>query len=242
MNEKINYLIFQIFYTIDGWSAMASLAHVLAVNGERYMAIVFPLKYKELISATRIKLILLAIWLVTLAEAIGFTYANKLGYQCLLEATIRPGLAFAIPVLTIAVPLVAVVAIYIHIVIVVVRKLRFMAKSSNVDEVALARSQRKMFVTVTAILVAWIVCWLPLMCVFLTITGAQAFDIELDLGQFVSMYYYVEVMSYGNSLLNPILYFLTSADFRKAGLLMFKCKSSETADTPAESDTASTRM
>ena len=99
---------------------MASLAHVLAVNGEPYMAIVFPLKYKELISATRIKLILLAIWLVTLAEAIGFTYANKLGYQCLLEATIRPGLAFAIPILTIAIPLVAVVAIYIHIVIVVV--------------------------------------------------------------------------------------------------------------------------
>ena len=221
---------------------MASLAHVLAVNGERYMAIVFPLKYKELISATRIKLILLVIWLVTLAEAIGFTYANKLGYQCLIDATIRPGLAFAILIVTIAVPLVAVVAIYIHIVIVVVKKLRFMAKSSNMDQDALAHSQRKMFVTVTAILVAWIVCWLPLMCVFLVITGAQVFNIELDLSQFGTMFYYVEAMSYGNSLLNPILYFLTSADFRKAGLLMFKCKPIETPRAPSEQGTASTQV
>ena len=65
------------------------------------------------------------------------------------------------------------------------------------------------------------------MCVILEITGARAFDIDLDEGKFASMYYYVEVMSYGNSLLNPVLYFLTSADFRKAGLLLFKCKAQE---------------
>ena len=73
------------------------------------------------------------------------------------------------------------------VVIVVIKKLRFMAKSSNLDQAALARSQRKMFVTVSAILAAWIICWLPLMCVLLLITGAQAAQIELDVAQFVTL-------------------------------------------------------
>ena len=206
---------------------MFSNSFFQVVNAERYLAIVFPLKSKDITSASRTKRLLLAVWIVTFGEATAYMFAFKLGDQCLMVDIPNPSLAFGILVVAVAMPFITVVVIYIHIVIVLVRKLRFMARSSSLDQATLARSQRKMFVTVTAILVAWIICWLPIMWVILEITGARAFNIELDEGQFETMYYYVEVMSYGNSLLNPVLYFLTSADFRKAGLLLFKCKAQE---------------
>jgi hypothetical protein len=173
--------VFCMFYTFDIWAAMASLAHVLFVNVERYVAIVFPLSSKTFVSASRIKIVLAFIWIATFGQAVGYRLCHKLSNQCLLEAFTLPGLAFGLLVTSVAVPFLSVFVIYSHIVIVVVRKIRFMAESSNLDQDALARSQRKVFVTVSAILAAWMICWLPLMAVIITITGAQAFNIYLDI-------------------------------------------------------------
>lgn len=221
---QVHGLVCEVHFTIDGWAAYASLTHVLAVNVERYLAIVFPLKYKNIVSVRRLQIVLLFIWLVSLVEAVAYTFAYNLGKNCILMGTVLPGLAFGILVVAIAVPMLLVIGIYIHIVVVIIRKFKFMAKTSSADQETLAQSQRKMFVVVSAILAAWIICWLPLMCVIMAITFAHAFNISLDISQFVTMLYYVEIMSYGNSLLNPILYFLTSRDFSKAGLTIFKCK------------------
>jgi hypothetical protein len=217
-------LLCQVYYTIDAWSAMTSLAHVLMVNGERYLAIVFPLKYKQMTSQRNIFFLLAFAWIITLAQALGYTLAIKFNDKCLLEEVLTPALAFGLLVSSSALPFLTVIVLYVHIVIVVVRKLRFMANSTNLDQAALARSQRKMFGMVSAILVAWIVCWSPLMCSLHGISFALTFNIPMDMDQFVTVFYYAESMAYGNSLLNPMLYFLTSPDFRKAGRLLIKCK------------------
>jgi hypothetical protein len=237
-------LICQITFTFDVWAANASLAHVLAVNLERYLAIVFPLQYKNIVSVRRLQLALLSIWIISLVVGIALTVSYKLGENCVLAGIIFPRLAFGTLVIADAFPLVTVVGISIHIVVVVVRKLRFMAQSSNLDQAALARSQRKMFGMVSVILAAWIICWLPLVCVLITLSFAESFNIPLDIGQFVTMFYYVEVMSYGNSLLNPFLYFCTSTEFRKAGrTLLFKCKASDvTNEQSSAAATDSTRF
>ena len=238
---SIRGIFCQIFFTVDGWMTMASLAHVLAVNGERYLAIVFPLKYKNMLSPTRTRIILLVIWIITLIEASVYTFAYELGENCGLLGIGIPTLAFGIFIVSVVVPFLTVFGLYIHIVIVIIRKLRFMAKTSNIEQSALVHSQRKMFAIVSAILAAWIVCWLPIMCVILAMIGAEALNIYLDASQFVDMLYYTEVMVYGNSLLNPILYFLLSSDFRKAGLLLFKCKSQQSNEsTPAVKATTGT--
>ena len=238
---SIRGIFCQIFFTVDGWGTMASLAHVLAVNGDRYLAIVFPLKYKNITSPTRTRIILLLLWIITIIEASVYTFAYELGENCRLLGMGIPSLAFGIFIVSVVVPFLTVVGLYIHIVIVIIRKLRFMAKTSNIEQSALVHSQRKMFGIVSAILAAWIICWFPMMCVILAMIGAEALNMYLDASQFVDMLYYTEAMAYGNSLLNPILYFLLSRDFRKAGLLLFKCKSQETNEsTPAVTATTGT--
>ena len=122
---------------------MASLAHVFIVNGERYLAIVFPLKYKNITSVTRIRILLVSTWIVTLLEAIGYTIANELSNQCLLIATPLPGLAFGILVITIELPFTTVIIMYRHIVIFIVREMRFMAKSSMLIQLFLLDPSEK---------------------------------------------------------------------------------------------------
>ena len=46
---NVHSLFCRLLDTVDAWIAMASLSHVLAVNAERYLAIVFPLQYKLLL-------------------------------------------------------------------------------------------------------------------------------------------------------------------------------------------------
>ena len=208
---SIRGIFCQVFFTVDIWGTMTSLAHVLAVNGERYLAIVFPLKYKNIVSLARIRIILLVIWIMTLLEASAYASAYQMGENCQLVGMSIPILAIGFFIISIVVP--------------------FMAKTSSIKQSILVQSQRKMFAIVSAILAVWIICWLPMMCVILVMTGAETLDIHLDASQFVDMLYYTEVMAYGNSLLNPILYFLLSTDFRKAGLLLFKFKSQGSSES-----------
>ena len=224
-------LVCRLLDTMDSWISMASLAHVLAVNADRYFAIVFPLKYKYLTSASRIRLILLGIWIVTLVEAILYTIAIPVGDRCTRAGIKYPGLAFVVALLGIALPVVTVVVMYIHIVVAIVRKLHFMAKSSNSDETALAQSQRKMMGTVSTILAAWIICWGPIISLLLLRTAAKLFDIKINMGQYFIMIIVFELLAYCNSLFNPILYFITSRDFRKAGNELCSCKLHKRQDT-----------
>ena len=102
------------------------------VNAERYLAIMFPyLKHKNIPSASSTKLVLLAVWIVTLGEATAYTFAFELGDQCLTTDIPKPGLAFGILVVAVAMPFITVVVFYIHIVIVLVPRFRFMARSSS---------------------------------------------------------------------------------------------------------------
>ena len=234
---NVHSLVCRLLDTVDAWIAMASLAHVLAVNAERYLAIVFPLQYKYITSTTRIKLILLGIWIVTLVESILYAIDAKLGDNCSRVGMRYPGLAFGVVVPGIVLPVILVIVIYIHIVVVIVRKLHFMAKSSNSNETALTQSQREMMGTVSAILAAWIICWGPLMSILLIRIFSKLLDIELDLRQYFMMLFILKVLTYLNSLFNPILYFITSHDFGKAGYKLCKCMSRGRQDAPGMSST-----
>ena len=225
-------LVCRLLDSVDIWVAMASLAHVLAVNAERYLAIVFPLKYRHITSASRIRLILLGIWIVTLVEAILHTIVIEVEERCDRDATRYPGLAFVVALLGIALPVVTVVVMYIHIVVVIVRKLHFMAESSNSDGTALAQSQRKMMGTVSAILAAWIICWGPLMSMLLFNIITKLLGINLNTEQYFEIYTVFELLSYCNSLFNPMLYFMTSHNYRKAGYELCACKLRERQDIP----------
>ena len=56
------------------------------------------------------------------------------------------------------------------------------------------------------------------------------------------MLFILKVLTYLNSLFNPILYFITSRDFRKAEYKLCKCMSHGRQDAPGMSSTVATEV
>ena len=121
----------QISDFLDMWMSVASLAHVLAVNVERYLAIVFPLKYKYLASSTKVKLALIGLWSVTLVEAILFLLQFILDDYGRKKTKIAPALDFGTLIFACALPFITVLGLYTHMVVVITRKLHFQAANSK---------------------------------------------------------------------------------------------------------------
>ena len=116
---------------------------------------------------------------MTIVESIRYVIDANLGDNCSVVGMRYPGLAFGVVVPGIVLSVLLVVVIYIHIVV-IVRKLHFMAESSNSDDTALTQSQRTMMGTVSVILAAWIICWGPFMSVVLIKIYSKLLDIELE--------------------------------------------------------------
>ena len=100
------------------------------------------------------------------------------------------------------------------------------------DEDVLSHSQRKMTLTVSCILAAWVICWGPIMCFIFVVASAKLFDMEFELKENVPVSQSLMILSTLNSLLNSLLYFLTGADFQRALLEVFTFKACGRASTP----------
>ena len=61
---------------------------------------------------------------------------------------------------------------------------------------------------------------------------ANLLDIEIDLMQHFIILTVIDVLAYSNSLFNPIIYFITSRDYWKAGYQLCKCLSCDRQDIP----------
>ena len=94
-------------------------------------------------------------------------------------------LLFAVVISIIQLPVFIVIMIYMHVVVVSVRKLHFMAENSNLDEAALTQSQCKMIGTMSVILGAWIMCWGQPLCLLLVRTTGVVLSIERDITQYL---------------------------------------------------------
>ena len=116
--------------------------------------------------------------------------------------------------------------------IVTVRHLKFL-KSNSSNHFNSASQKRKMAKSVGILFTAYLICWGPTFCILIAVNMAVLLNIELDLSNFVMMFYFVEVLSYANSLINPVIYFLSSRSFQKAARKMFRMKKEATSVSAA---------
>jgi len=89
-------------------------------------------------------------------------------------------------------------------------------KKSKSVEKGPSSNRRKAFITLSYIVIAYVVCWMPFQFVF-DISLARPETISADL--YTAMFW----LAYINSGLNPFMYAFSSADFRGAVVRMIKC-------------------
>ena len=80
-----------------------------------------------------------------------------------------------------------------------------------------SNSRRKAFITLSYIVLAYVVCWFPFQFVF---------DVSLARPELISADLYTAMfwLAYINSGLNPFMYAFSSADFRTAVVQIVKCR------------------
>jgi len=90
-------------------------------------------------------------------------------------------------------------------------------KDKQKSEEKRSSKQKKAFITLSYIVVAYMVCWVPFHFVF---------DVSLANPEIVPEDLYTAAfwMTYVNSGLNPFMYAFSSADFRGAVVQLIKCR------------------
>ena len=99
-------------------------------------------------------------------------------------------------------------------------------KTHSSGNVRIKSKQLQMIKSVASIFAAYLVCWAPTFSVLLLVNWSILLGIDLDLSNYVMMFYFVEILSYANSLVNPAIYFLGSRSFQRAARKMFGMKDS----------------
>ena len=209
-----------VYNIIDITVAIASLQHVLAVNMERYLAIIKPLQYKKLFQRKLVYLYIVAIWIWSLGLGILYVLNMVILDRCLFDVPSNAVWSLVVLMLVYPVPLLTIISIYIHIIAVIVHQLNFLKKHGS-GEIRIKSKQTKMIRSVGSIFAAYLICWAPTFCVLKAVSWALLLGIDLHLSNYVMMFYFVEVLSYANSLVNPCIYFLSSRSFQRAVRIMF---------------------
>ena len=84
--------------------------------------------------------------------------------------------------------------------------------------------------SVGSIFAAYLICWAPTFCILIAVSWALLLGIDLQFQNYILMLYFVEVLSYVNSLVNPCIYFLSSRSFQRAARTMFHLKETSSSD------------
>ncbi|XP_051900479.1 growth hormone secretagogue receptor type 1-like [Pristis pectinata] len=195
-----------------------STLHVTALSVERYVAVCFPLKAKVLLTRSRVKVAILALWTVALASAgpvfalVGVEFVNGTDpsetSECKgSEYGVRSGLLSAmawVSSLYFLVPTCCLAVLYSLI----GRKLWRRPKSRR------DRSNRRTVKMLAVIVLVFVLCWLPFHIernlLLLTAGSAGMYTVSRCLQALSFALFYL------SAAINPVLYNLMSAKYRAA--------------------------
>ncbi|XP_038050833.1 galanin receptor type 2-like [Patiria miniata] len=221
---------------------VSSTFNLVALTLERYLAIVFPFRYRALGTRKNAIVTILAVWL----SAFMFTsYGVFIRYheagQCRQKLVAHPeALGVAVFVVTYLLPVTIMLVVYVRIAVVLKKGA---ARIQPGPEAAgpstgqapegpgesLMRARRNTFKTLLIVCVAFTVCWTPNEVAFLLFNLGVAVDLTSPL------FFVTVAMVSTNSCLNPVIYAMKYKQFRKAMTKFFGRK-----DTTGENSTVAT--
>ncbi|XP_033638334.1 galanin receptor type 1-like [Asterias rubens] len=228
--------------------ATVSVMSLIAVNVERYVAIVSPHKYKTVFTKQNKYIMILAIWiLAVLTESTVFIFNGIDDNECIFigwpsrVAQLGFGLyGFALKFLG---PLTVMVYAQEKCISTLNRQVKTLTSRSAA--IANPRDQREMWQlrasqtlvkTLLACVITFAVCWAPNQIWFLL------FNVDVPLTPGGPFHHITIILAVGNSCVNPVIYTMTNKPFRK-GIMEAFCKqrdSNQVGDIGVPTGTAST--
>ena len=196
--------------------SISTIMHLLLVTIERYIMIVFPMKYPRVVTKRRIRRVLLALWCFSFTVTLVQLSWIGLGEEAQENAEIREIeviYSFCGIFGIVGIPLLAMAFVYSHI---------FLVLRKQVKRIALhlthlnAKASKRRLVQLKAVrvfgtmILAFVLGWLPyfLSAVLSDLKITYRVPIEVD-----TLFFFLRFLT---PLVNPLLYTIFKEDFKKA--------------------------
>lgn len=222
----------KIFFVLYSINFITSVFTLTALSGDRYLAVCHPIRSAQYRTTTKAFFICLCIWTVSfvvMLPIILYSTAvpnrkNSDWKTCTIKwprnQLISPDKAFTwyTFLLGFAIPVSMISVFYLS----VVCRLRTVGPKTKSKEKK--RSHRKVTRMVLAVISVYVICWLPhwLLQVNLTFKPNGTVPAKWKIYAINAF----TVLTFANSMLNPLLYAFLSENFRKSFAKAFKCASS----------------
>lgn len=222
------FIICKLFYISTSINWFSSVFTFTAMSADRYLAICHPIASMKYRTPIISRVVCACVWTASfLAMLPIILYANTVNnpdnpgqVSCNIvwpnEGAIPNELAFIwyAFLLGFAIPVLLISIFYTC----VIYKLQYGGMSGRKKGKEKKKSHRKVTKMVLTVIAVYVVCWLPYWVFQLLLNYIKMSPVwALPLFQFLT------VMSYANSMMNPVLYAFLSENFRKSFAKAFKC-------------------
>jgi len=207
--------------------AVSTMFHILAVTGERYICVLHPMQYINIVTGKRILRVIAGIWAISLFVAlIQLSWVLPFGYFSANEVKFTASLAYNWVGLAVcfAIPFLGMVVFYTRMFITIHRQVQKIKRQSVILDFATSssafrssRRQLRALVTFSLMLGLFAGSWTTWYISILQIYARAQFFPEVSMIIF-------DFLRAGVSLINPLLYTFLKNDFREALVSFLKCR------------------
>ena len=225
----------KLYNTLDSINKFAGTYTLLALCGDRYLAVCHPVTAAHYRTTRYISIIIVATWIVAILLVLPvFIFSIVLpssrvpcGFGCIIMwpgnyhvanaiyAVCQITLGFILPVILICI-------LYS---LLVVRLSKAGARLQAAAGEKRRTQNKKVTRLVTLVIVVYIVCWLPFWCmqIFFLILGLKEINLGSQMEVLLQLNMAVSILRYVNSMVNPLLYTFTNEHFRHSFIGALKC-------------------
>ncbi|XP_006813630.1 substance-P receptor-like [Saccoglossus kowalevskii] len=208
---------------------LTSSLNLVVITMERYCAIVYPLHYSRLFTVTKVKIMLVMVWVIGFAfKSFLFSIQHYDHGQCLFQKT-WPSVevARAVGILNVLVhyftPLAVMAFAYMRCIMVLMKSSvadvqPSQSSMANKLEHTMQKVRKNVLKMLLLVFVAYAVCWGPNQVMF------ALFCVGVKIDFLRGYYQFTSILGLLNSAINPFIYALKYKQFQNGIRIVFGCK------------------
>jgi len=213
----------KLVYFLTHASGLVSILSMVQIAVDRFGAVVFPFRSPP-ISSKLCPFFILSTWIIATVVGSPFLFAMKLveypgGLECkmLWNEVFGESFSFknyfvAFSVVSIFIPLVLIAILYIIIFLKLKSQKITGEQSANIEAEQRRQRERNVLKMAIAIVLGFVVCWLPFIIMFLLLFFASNIVMSSSFQYFISFAF---LMLSANCAINPCMCFIFSSNYRE---------------------------